>query len=109
MFPGDDDEGASGLRLSNIFTTLAHFRSDTPDGAFSVGPEGVGIGLSAFSTDAEDNAQAALHVVGGQASRPPFAEANIIVEDRNETAADRELLQLTNNGTAEDPIRGSKH
>ena len=108
FFPFSVD-GANGLAIgSNLTPDVGSFilRQDAPDGGFSIGPRGIGIGLPAKSSDTLENAQAALHVVGGGTpltsftDSPAFPEAQVFIEDRNTDVADRGLLALTNNGTS---------
>lgn len=105
IFPFDNFDGAVGLGIANsLNSSAAYFRSNAPAGSLSLSANGVGIGLSAFSVNALNNAEAALHVVGGGAAPGPFQSnyafdtARVLVEDRNTNEALRELLRLKNNG-----------
>ena len=107
FFPFDDNFGLQGLGFrAEGNASIAVFRDDAAQGSFSLGPQGVGIGLSAFDINTSENAQAALHIVGGQTdfspflSSPAFPRAEVIIEDRNESTSGRRLLTLTNNGTS---------
>ena len=72
-------------------TAFAH-QSMAPVGSFSLTPNGVGVGLSGFDLSPSNNAQAALHVVGGGVggpfqTQPAFPNGQMIVEDRNDDGA----------------------
>ena len=103
-------DGVNILRMNTDLSEPLAFRRDAPSGAFSVGPDGIGIGLSAQSNDPSDNAQAALHVVGGTRNDvvvggggrddEPFPSARVFIEDRSSAVDSRNLLELRNLGPA---------
>ena len=106
-----NQNGINTFRVASGFNgAIFNIRELAPSGALSIGPEGIGIGLLALSNDASDNAQAALHVVGGTRNDfvvgggpradEPFPSARVLIEDRSSASESRNLLELRNFGPA---------
>ncbi len=104
IFPFVAGDNAAGLGFAaDINASAMYLRTDSPSGALSLTANGVGVGLSGFTTDADTVAQAALHVMGGGGASAfqttsAFPTARVLVEDRNTDSGLRELLRLKNNG-----------
>ena len=92
-----NQNGINTFRVASGFNgAIFNIREFAPSGALSIGPEGIGIGLSGTTTEESKNARAPLHVVGGTDNA--FPEAGVLIEDRNTDEEARGLLSLVNNG-----------
>lgn len=107
IFTFNDNAGAIGLGFAtggaSGGTSRFYLRQDAPAGALSLTPNGIGVGLSGFDIATPQNAQAALHVMGGGPGGPfqtsaAFPTARVLIEDRNTTSMSRELLRMVNDG-----------
>ncbi len=105
LFPFVNGDGITGLGFTSVpvGSSFLFLQKSTPVGSMSLGPKGIGIGLSGFAADFALNAQAPLHVVGGGPpgpfqTVPAFPNAQAIIEDRNDDGALRTLFRLINGG-----------
>lgn len=94
-YPYASDIVPGGFGIANRDGEYSQFTitNPAPEGAFSIAEFGVGIGINGL----EQQPLATLHIMGGD-DLDAYGEARFIVEDRNPTAALRELIKLQNNG-----------
>lgn len=96
LFPYEAIPGSPGgfgiASRDGIFSQFT-ITNPAPEGALTIGELGVGIGIDGGNRQPE----ATMHIAGGDLT-DPYGDARIFVEDRNSTAALRELLRMENNG-----------
>ncbi|MEM9942114.1 MAG: tail fiber domain-containing protein [Planctomycetota bacterium] len=96
-FSGGRESG--GIEFSSTTSRGAFTMTNgAPEGALSLGTNGLGIGLDGFNS----LPQATLHVSGGGTSLSDraYPNATVFVDDRNPTSAFRRQLLLSNRGGA---------
>ena len=99
LFPFDTQGGTGvtgGLLISplNISNSAFNIMDNVNAGSFSVGQNGVGIGLNSFNSN--QVVGSTLHVAGGP--NLAYSNAPILIDDRNNDGVFRQLLTLRNGG-----------